>query len=153
MQRIESIIREYIADVVHMSIATSENNRPWISEVHFAYDEELNLYFISRPSRRHSQEIAKNNQIAGNIIKQHTKGEPVRGVYYEGVVEMMDAITEEHPAFASYHNRFGADPAILDEQQDNDGHRWYKITVSTFYLFDELEMQPAGKHELPWNSV
>lgn len=150
MEKIEQIIREYIADVVHMSIATSRDNKPWISEVHYAYDNELNLYFISRPSRRHSLEVVENNQIAGNIIKQHAKGEKVRGVYYEGTIEMLEGVTEDHPAFVSYHNRFDVDVAVLAEQQEENGHRWYKITVNKFYLFDELEMEPAGKYELNW---
>lgn len=150
MTQIEQIIREYIPDVMHMSIATSQDNKPWISEVHFAYDDELNLYFISRPSRRHSLEVAENNQIAGNIIKQHGKGEKVRGVYYEGMIEMLEHVTEDHSAFVSYHKRFDVDVAVLAEQQEENGHRWYKIAISKFYLFDELEMNPAGKYELNW---
>lgn len=150
MEQIETIIREYIKDIIHMSIATAYDNKPWISEVHFAYDGELNLYFISRPSRRHSLEVAENNQIAGNIVKQHTKGEKVRGVYYEGTIEMLNGVTEDHPAFVSYHGRFDADVAVLAEQQEENGHRWYKITVNKFYLFDEIEMEKAGKHELSW---
>lgn len=150
MDKIETIIRKYIKDVVHMSIATSQDNKPWISEVHFAYDVELNLYFISRPSRRHSLEVAENSQIAGNIINQHAKGEKVQGVYYEGVIEMLEDVTEQHPAFVSYNQRFDNDAAILAEQTEEDGHRWYKITVNKFYLFDELEMEKAGKYELSW---
>ena len=150
MAQIEQIIREYIKDIVHMSIATSHDNEPWISEVHFSYDNELNLYFISRPSRRHSLEVAKNNQIAGNIVKQHTKGEKVRGVYYEGTIEMLENVTEQDLAFASYNQRFDNDIAILAEQAEENGHRWYKVTVNKFYLFDELEMEPAGKYELNW---
>jgi len=150
MKQIETIIRDYLKDIIHMSIATSQDNKPWISEVHFSYDNELNLYFISRPSRRHSLEVTENNQIAGNIIKQHTKGEKVRGVYYEGTVEVLEGVTKENPAFASYNQRFDNDPSILAEQDEENGHRWYKITVNRFYLFDELEMQPAGKHKLDW---
>ena len=150
MNQIETIIRGYIVDVVHMSIATSRDNKPWISEVHFSYDTELNLYFISRPSRRHSLEVADNKQIAGNIIKQHAKGEKVRGVYYEGVIDMLDGVDEQHASFVSYDGRFGCGTDVLQEQSEENGHRWYKITVNKFYLFDELEMEPAGKYELEW---
>lgn len=150
MEKIESIIRDYIKDIVHMSIATCVDNKPWISEVHYSYDDELNFYFISRPSRRHSLEISKNNQIAGNIVKQHTAGESVRGVYFEGVIEMLDDVKETDIPLQTYSSRFGEDSSILDEQVEENGHRWYKITVKKFYLFDELEMEPAGKHELEW---
>ena len=150
--QIETIIRDYITSIVHMSIATSKDNKPWISEVHYSYDDELNLYFISRPSRRHSAEVAKNNQIAGNIIKQHDKGESVRGVYFEGTIEMLEGVTEENTAFQTYQQRFNNDASVLAEQGEENGHRWYKITVYKFYLFDEIEMEPAGKYELDWNT-
>ncbi|HLZ15367.1 MAG TPA: hypothetical protein VKQ34_05305 [Candidatus Saccharimonadales bacterium] len=36
---IEQIIRDYLPDVVHMSLATCKDNKPWVCEVHFAYDD------------------------------------------------------------------------------------------------------------------
>ena len=150
MEKIESIIREYIKDIVHMSIATCADNKPWISEVHYSYDDDLNLYFISRPSRRHSLEVAANGQIAGNIIKQHKAGEEVRGVYFEGAIEMLDDVKDTDVAFQTYNKRLGLDATMLNEQAEENGHCWYKINVHKFYLFDELEMEPAGKYELNW---
>ncbi len=134
-----------------MSIATSSDNRPWVSEVHYSYDRDLNLYFISLPSRRHSIEISKNNFVAGNIVKQHGKDDTVRGVYFEGAATMLTEVTESDVSFLSYKDRFGIDNNILAEQNDTNGHRWYKVQVNKFYLFDELEMNPAGKYELQWN--
>ena len=150
MNNVEKIIRGYIKDIVHMSIATSRQNKPWISEVHYSYDDDLNLYFVSRPERRHSLEVADNKLIAGNIVKQHAKGESVRGVYFEGVIEMLEDVKETDIAFKTYNERFDGDASILEEQAEKNGHRWYKITVKKFYLFDELEMKPAGKYELEW---
>ena len=71
---IEKIIREYIPEIIHMSLATSSHNTPWVCEVHYAFDDDLNLYFRSLSSRRHSQEIANNPKVAGNIIKQYKLG-------------------------------------------------------------------------------
>ena len=58
MNKIESIIRDYIKDIVHMSIATCVDEKPWITEVHYAYDDDLNLYFISRPIHKRLLEIS-----------------------------------------------------------------------------------------------
>lgn len=82
-KEIEKAIREYISTVVHMSLATSHENTPWITEVHFSYDDDLNIYFRSKPHRRHSEEIKKNNKVSGNIIKQHILKEDVSGIYFE----------------------------------------------------------------------
>jgi len=81
----EKIIRNYLPQVIHMSLATCANNKPWVSEVHFVFDNELNFYFRSTPQRRHSEEIATNPNVAGNIVTQHFLGQKVRGVYFEGL--------------------------------------------------------------------
>jgi len=36
---IEQKIREYLPQVIHLSLATSSENKPWVGEVHFAYDK------------------------------------------------------------------------------------------------------------------
>jgi nitroimidazol reductase NimA-like FMN-containing flavoprotein (pyridoxamine 5'-phosphate oxidase superfamily) len=45
-------IREYLPNIVHMSLGTCVDNQPWVCEVHFVYDDDLNLYWRSQPSRR-----------------------------------------------------------------------------------------------------
>jgi len=61
---IQKIIKEYIHNVIHLSLATSDDNVPWITEVHLSYDEEYNFYFLSQPTRRHSEELAKNRKVS-----------------------------------------------------------------------------------------
>lgn len=79
---IEKVIREYLPYVIHMSLATSHGNKPWVCEVHYVFDKDLNLYFMSKSSRRHSKEIEMNEYVAGNIVKQHELGQKPRGVYF-----------------------------------------------------------------------
>lgn len=143
---VEKAIREYLPEVVHMSLATSHENKPWVCEVHFVYDNDLNLYFISKPHRRHSQEIETNPNVAGNIVKQHGVGEKPRGVYFEGTAELLDNVDENHRAFKLYCQRFGTNNSILA-----DGHKFYKITVQKYYMFDSKESSPSQKYELDWH--
>jgi uncharacterized protein YhbP (UPF0306 family) len=147
---VEKVIREYIEGVVHLSLGTSSNNRPWVCEVHFAYDDELNLYFLSTLARRHSQEIAANPFVAGNIVEQHELGEKPRGVYFEGTAELLDNVDTSHPAYKVYNDRLGKGDWVKDEIVKPGGARLYKITVANFYLFDVRESVPANKYHLPW---
>lgn len=140
---IEKIVREYIATVIHMSLATCANNKPWVCEVHFSYDKDLNFFFLSKPERRHSQEILLNSKVSGSIIQEHKIGEAVRGVYLEGTAEVIQNVHEQHPAYRSYCERFGTGPEILD-------HGFYVVKVSDFYLFDNREVEPGQKYHLPW---
>jgi uncharacterized protein YhbP (UPF0306 family) len=147
---VEKTIREYLPDIIHLSLATCENNKPWVCEVHYVYDDNLNLYFRSLASRRHSREILQNMYVAGNIVKQHGIGEKPRGVYFEGSASILTNMDENHIAYQLYCKRFGTGPEILEEAKKENGHQFYKIKVNNFYLFDTIESSPSQKYELVW---
>jgi len=136
-----------------MSLATCADDKPWVCEVHFAYDSELNLYFRSKESRRHSQEIAKNPNVAGNIVTQHPVDQEPRGVYFEGTAEIVNDIDGKHEAYRSFADRLEVGPEIIEEAMANDGHKIYKITVADYYLFDSRESNPSQKYHLPWKKI
>ena len=149
---IEQEIRAYLPDIVHMSLGTSQDNRPWVCEVHFVYDEQLNLYFRSLLSRRHSQEIVMNPRVAGNIVTQHELGQKVRAVYFEGLANQITNSEEKDSVFNLFKDRLGVPETIRQEADQPDGHQFFKISVTTFYLFDARDSSPAQKYELVWNS-
>ena len=148
---VEKIVRGYLPQIVHMSLATSKDNKPWVCEVHFAYDDDLNLYFRSLASRRHSQEIAENPSVAGNIVKQHALGEPGVGVYFEGVAKKLEAGSEQNKAFECIKERLQTGDEILDEAQNPEGHQFYKISVNNWYVFGKFSGNRGQKYELKWN--
>lgn len=148
---VEKIVREYIDKTVHMSLATVHDDRPWVCEVHFVYDENLNLYFRSQESRRHSQEIAQNPHVAGNIVRQHDVMEYPGAIYFEGSAEMImnDAqITEVGQYFK---NRLNVPDDVDEDAKREDGHRFYKIIVENWYAFGKFEGDKGIKYELAWN--
>lgn len=149
-EQVEAAIREYLVGVLHMSLATCAGNKPWVCEVHFVYDEDLNLYFRSKASRRHSQEIAANPQVAGNIVEQHGPTDKPRGVYFEGTAEQLSGIAEDSPVVGIFRERLAIPNDIVADAAEADGHKFYKITVSDFYLFDARESKPATKYHLNW---
>ena len=152
-KQIETTIKEYIDQIVHMSLSTCVDNQPWVCEVHFAVDDELNIYFRSIKSSRHAQEIAQNPNVAGNIVTQHFKNQRVRGVYYEGTAELMTDVTEDHPGVEATAKRYGRESAIQAvKPEDNESH-YFKITVKNWYVFDSYGPAPVGKYQLPWKNV
>ncbi len=146
---VEKTIREYLPNIIHMSLATCAGEKPWVCEVHYAYDEKLNLYWMSLESTRHSQEISKNPNVAGNIVTQHKQGEKPRGVYFEGRAELLTDVDEHHPAYVAYKERFGINKEDLTEAKTADGNKFYQVSVSKWYVFDTREAH--GKFELEWN--
>lgn len=150
---IEQTIRRYLPQIVHMSLATSRNNKPWVCEVHFAYDDDLNLYFRSLTARRHSQEIAENPSVAGSIVKQHMLDEYPLGVYFEGSAKLLEPGEEQNKAFACINERLKAGDGILEEAKNPSSPQFYKITVENWYVFGKLDGEKGQKYELAWNGV
>lgn len=134
-----------------MSLGTSKDNVPWVCEVHFAYDNDLNLYFRSKQSRRHSQDIAANPHVAGNIVRQHDLGEYPLGIYFEGTAALASP-DEQQRGYEAISKRLGLDGSILEDAAKEDGHKFYKITVKNWYVFGKLEEGQGGnKYKLEWN--
>jgi uncharacterized protein YhbP (UPF0306 family) len=150
---VENVVREYIEKTVHLSLGTSRDNKPWVCEVHFAYDDNLNLYFRSKASRRHSEEIAANPNVAGNIVKQHELDEAVVGAYFEGKCRMLELGEELELAYECISKRLksGAGHEMLEEARTEDGHKFYKITVENRYVFGRFGAPNGQKHKLEWN--
>jgi uncharacterized protein YhbP (UPF0306 family) len=147
---LEQTIREYLPDILHMSLGTSVDNKPWVCEVHFSYDEDLNLYFRSHQAARHSQEIEKNPHVAGNIVTQHGFTDKPRGIYFEGRAEKLQNVDEHHAAYKAVEDRYQMGQRALEEANAENGKMFYKIIVSDFYIFDARDSKPAQKFHLPW---
>lgn len=148
---IEKIVREYIDKSLHMSLGTSKDNKPWVCEVHFVYDENLNLYWRSLDSRRHSQDIVSNPFVAGNIVRQHTIDEYPHAIYFEGTAELVISEDEREKIAPVFKERLKSGDGILDEANQKDGHQFYKITVENWYAFGKFDNEKGGKYGLAWN--
>lgn len=147
---IEQTIREYLPWIVHMSLATCADNKPWVCEVHYVYDDDLNLYFRSKIDRRHSQEIQQNSYVAWNMIEQHARVDKPRWVYFEWICKMMLGVNNSSLVYQLFNQRFGLGEEILEDMEEEGGHQFYKISVSNFALFDKRESNPSQKYELEW---
>jgi uncharacterized protein YhbP (UPF0306 family) len=147
---VEAKIREYLPNVIHMSLATSKDNQPWVCEVHFAYDEDLNLYWRSLPSRRHSQELAANPRVAGNIVKQFGLGEVPTGVYFQGTAQVLESGPELTKAYDVITKRFALGPEILEQAKDPDNNHFFRVKVSDWFMFGKFDTPKPEKYHLEW---
>ncbi|MFI5240449.1 MAG: pyridoxamine 5'-phosphate oxidase family protein [Candidatus Saccharimonadia bacterium] len=148
---VENIIRENIGKTYHMSFATVRENKPWVCELHFVYDENLNLYFRSQASRRHSMELSDNPYVSGNIVEQHAVDEYPHGIYFEGTARVLDDLAEQHRIYPLFEQRLGLDRRILDDAQKSEGHKFYMITISDWYAFGKFGQERGQKYHLVWN--
>lgn len=147
---IEKIVREYIDKSLHLSLGTSADNKPWVCEVHFAYDDHLNIYFVSKLTTRHCLEITVNPHIAGNIVKQHKLEDAPIGIYFEGTAGEIDPTNQQLEIYCSRLKRDKTD--LTAQLKEKDGRRMYKISVSNWAVFGKFGLDANQKHELKWGN-
>ena len=141
------LIRSYLPQGRMMQIATVDGDQPWICTVYFVEDEELNLYWLSFPTRRHSQEIAKHSKVAVAVPIKFDK--PVVGIQAEGVAETV----ADKEVIAAVMQRYVAKYNSGQQFYDNfvagrNQHVLFKFTPSTYVLFDEVNFPTDGRQEI-----
>lgn len=149
---VEAAVRTYIDNTYHLSLATMSQSGPWVVEVHFAYSDDLTLYFRSLESRRHSKEIAANSRVAGNIIDKYGLGDAVVGLYFEGQAHKLTDTAAMAQAYEALSARLGLANDILVEAARPDGHKLYRISVSDWYVFGRFGSESGQKYHLPWQN-
>jgi uncharacterized protein YhbP (UPF0306 family) len=141
------LIKEYLRQGRMMQIATSTDGQPWICTVYFVPDEKQNLYWLSYPERRHSQEIAQNSKVAIAIpIKFDSR--PIIGIQTEGSAEKIkdaDVIKGILPAYVEKYGQ-GKDFYSLFIAGKNR-HELYKYTPTKYALMDETNFSDENAHE------
>jgi uncharacterized protein YhbP (UPF0306 family) len=148
-KKLRGLIVEYLSGAKMLQVATSKNDQPWACTVYFAYDENLNLYWISKSDRRHSTEIEENSKVAGTIVLPHKPGDKVRGIQLQGEAKKLNgkSASEGLNIFA---NRFGMSKEKIDViLNESDGHFCYKIKPNYFVLYDEVNYPKNPRQELP----
>ncbi|HSD98885.1 MAG TPA: pyridoxamine 5'-phosphate oxidase family protein [Patescibacteria group bacterium] len=144
---IKQLITEYLESARLMQVATAKDNQPWVCTVYFAYDDKLNLYWLSKPERRHSQEIAINEKVAGTIVLPHTPGDEVRGIQFQGIAKKLEKQDGEH-GLKTYATRMKMGEERKKKIQDGtDGHMVYHIKPTLFVLFDEKNFPDNPRQE------
>jgi uncharacterized protein YhbP (UPF0306 family) len=149
MKDVKALIQTYLKDVRVMQLATCVNNRPWACNVHFYMDDDLNLYWISTPLRRHSQEIAQNPYVAATIkVHEDTPTEKyIIGITFEGKAEQLsnDEIGE---VGEQYITKLKKDPSLLsDLQSGKNPHKFYKLMPENIVVFDTKNFADAPRQE------
>lgn len=147
---IKEEVKTYLASTQLMQIATSRNDQPWSATVYFAYDDDLNIYWLSRSDRRHSQDIEMNPKVSGSVAKLHTYGEKVRGVQFEGVAEKL-VDSQASQGLEIYYNRYNkARDRVRNILVGAVGETIviYKIKPTKFVLFDEVNFPDNPRQEI-----
>lgn len=132
-------IREYLqGDSATMQLATVRGGKPWVATVYFVVDNDLNVYWLSWPERRHSQELAANPDVAAAIVIK--ADQPVIGVQLAGrAAEVTDPALVRKMA-EKYVTKYGQGERFYEAfAGGTNRHNMYRLCPTSIALFDEVE--------------
>lgn len=134
MNELEKIVREILDKGYLMSLGTSDEGGPWVSDVIFVNDG-LSLFWISSMGARHSKAIDKNQKVSATITVSNSPGEKNLGLQIEGLAEK---IKRDNFELVKKHwtKRKKAVPKKDEEVLDPD-ESWYKLTPTKFGIINE----------------
>jgi uncharacterized protein YhbP (UPF0306 family) len=126
-----------------MQLATVNNGQPWCCTVWFVADKDLNLYWTSWPTRRHSQEITENPKTAAAIVVQDARDTKGIGIQIEGNAAPVESYDDIKPIAENYAEKFNMDTDWIEKfSNQKTKHKLYKLTPRLFVLFDEEHFPP-----------
>lgn len=133
-----------------MTLATVGADGPWAAAVFYAH-EDLRLYFLSSPTSRHAENLARDARAAATIQRDYDDWPGIRGLQLAGTVRAV-AREDEARVRALYQSRYpliggGAGmPRKLLEALDKI--RWYEFVPKDIHLIDNT-LGFAHREHLP----
>lgn len=145
---LKSLIKQYLREAKLMQLATSLNDQPWICSVWFASDEDMNIYWLSSTTRRHSKEVMENSKVAGAITLPQTPNDPPRGLQFQGNAKLLTKQKDVDKAMSVYAGRIFSEKDIREFMKNKEKpHRLYKIKPTQFVLFDAVNFPENSRRE------
>lgn len=143
-QKTAKLLPELLKEGRLMQIATTSGDQPWICTVYYVADTQHNLYWLSFPTRRHSQEIANNRHIAIAIAIKHDK--PVIGIQAEGSATAVTDPNEVKEVMQNYVAKYNQGKDFYNNYKSGTNrHVLYKFTPNNYVLFNELHFDGDGR--------
>ncbi|MEK7559061.1 MAG: pyridoxamine 5'-phosphate oxidase family protein [Patescibacteria group bacterium] len=145
---LRKLIEKYLKEAKLMQLSTSVDNQPWTCSVWFASDENLNIYWFSSTTRRHSKEVIKNPKVSAVIVMPQTPKDDPRGLQLEGDAKLLTDGQDIKKARSFYEGRIFP-KKIIDKfiSSKESPHRFYKIKPRAFVLFDLVNFPNKPRQE------
>lgn len=149
VKEVKKLLKEYLKEAKMMQLATVSKGKPWICNVWFAADKDLNIYWFSATNRRHSEEVAKDPHVAAAICLPQKPGGSARGVQLEGTAELLTSPKDVAVAMRYYVGKiFTIKQVKLFMAHIDRPHRFYRIKPTKYVLFDTVNFPDNSRQEI-----
>ncbi|MGE0109731.1 MAG: pyridoxamine 5'-phosphate oxidase family protein [Bdellovibrionales bacterium] len=137
-------VSEILAANTLMSMATVKKGQSYINTAYYAYNNELEIFFLSPPKSQHCLHLKNEPSVALSIYDSHqdwTKEK--RGLQLFGTCQPVNAL-ELLEAGRLYAGRFVGFKEILPSIKDIAKvmeSRFYKVETKSLQIFDEVLLE------------
>lgn len=143
---IKKLVENYLQRGKVIQLATSKDGQPWVCSVYYVIDGKLNIYWLSLPSRRHSQEVVANGKIAITVAVK--LDQPIIGVQAEGTVGTVSEYSEVRKVSELYVAKHNTGKDFYENFVDGKNkHSMYKFMPKKIVLFDEVNFPGDPRQE------
>jgi nitroimidazol reductase NimA-like FMN-containing flavoprotein (pyridoxamine 5'-phosphate oxidase superfamily) len=126
---------DILRDTHVMSLGTMDRDGVWVAELVFIHDEDFNLYWISKPSARHSTAIAQNPRAACTITASwETDNE--RSLQIAGNAVTVDGRPQELEDKLTA--KVGPNASDSPDALVGEGYAWYRLTPTSIELTQSI---------------
>ncbi len=129
-ENLEKIVQEILGKGYLMSLATVDENGPWVADVIYLFDS-TNLYWMSKTFRRHSQALLKEPRVACTITISNNQGEDNLGLQISGAAEKLEGPQPKLGDLAAQKRK--KDSPVVP----SDDESWYKLTPNKIEIICE----------------
>lgn len=136
------IILDFMNSNTILSLSTSTSDSPYICNLFYVCDDDLNIYFLSSKKTRHAQELKDNPRVAVSIYDPlSAPGKSVIGLQATGKVSEAKGI-ELIKMFKSYLSIFPATKVNIDMlKQVSFDSRLFKFKPDVIYFMDKSHFE------------
>lgn len=137
---LKQLVKDYLQEQKLMQLCTvDQDGNPWSCNVWQASDDDLNIYFFSSVTRRHSKEIENDGRVSGALALPQSPQDKPRGLSFQGRAKIVESDDEFQAAVKLYEGRI-FDHATIDSLVSNKDrpHKFYVIKPRSFVLFDVI---------------
>jgi hypothetical protein len=114
---------------------------PQAAAVFYAADEDFNLYFLSSPTSRHSQNLARDPRVAATVHADGQAWQAIRGLQIEGAAQQVEGAGELAHAARVYAGRFEFLKGLLGTAGNGPVALRGPVASSRFYVLHPTWMR------------
>ena len=140
-----ALARAILDASLYMTLGTAdESGRPWVSPVYYAADGYQDVFWVSSPEARHSENIAARPDVSLVVFDSHARIGEGQAVYMTAIAEELAGaeLIRGIEVFSRRSVRHGAGPWKPSDVKAPSSLRAYRATVTEHSIFD-AKAQPA----------